>query len=126
MSEHPNAALVRKSLESFNEGGIQAMTDLLADDVEWHEIGRAEPIHGKQALAELYAGDAPPDFEIQADIHDVIANDEHTVALVNATAQRAGRTLQYRTAEIMHLRDGKITERWAFSDDTAAITEFFA
>jgi ketosteroid isomerase-like protein len=32
----------------------------------------------------------------------------------------------YRTAEIMHFRDGKITARWAFSDDTAAINEFFA
>jgi hypothetical protein len=26
----------------------------------------------------------------------------------------------------MHIRDGKVTERWAFSDDTQRITEFFA
>jgi ketosteroid isomerase-like protein len=32
----------------------------------------------------------------------------------------------YRTAEIYHIRDGKVAERWAFSDDTAAITAFFA
>jgi len=32
----------------------------------------------------------------------------------------------YRTAEIYHIRDGKVTARWAFSDDTAAINEFFA
>ncbi len=47
------------------------------------------------------------------------------VALVNATVERDGRTLNYRTAEIYHVRDGKITHRWAFSDDTAAINEFF-
>ena len=62
---------------------------------------------------------------IEIDTHDVIANDEHMVALVNAKAERGGRTLEYKTAEIYHVRDGKITHRWAFSDDTAAINEFF-
>ena len=47
------------------------------------------------------------------------------IALVEATAIRNGKTLTYRTAEIYHIRNGKITERWAFSDDTAAITAFF-
>jgi ketosteroid isomerase-like protein len=28
-------------------------------------------------------------------------------------------------AEIYHIRDGKISARWAFSDDTAAINDFF-
>ena len=49
-----------------------------------------------------------------------------TIALVDATATRGGKTFTYRTAEIYHIRDGKIAERWAFSDDTAAITAFFA
>ena len=66
------------------------------------------------------------DYEITAKIHDVVANDEHTISLVDATATRGGKTLSYRTAEIMHIRDGKVTERWAFSDDTAAIVAFFA
>jgi len=56
----------------------------------------------------------------------VVANDDHAIALVQATARRGGRTLTYRTAEIFHVRDGKVTARWAFSDDTAAINEFFA
>jgi hypothetical protein len=28
-------------------------------------------------------------------------------------------------AEIYHVRDGKISARWAFSDDTEAINRFF-
>ena len=44
---------------------------------------------------------------------------------LEATATR-GRTFTYRTVEIYDIRDGKIAERWAFSDDTAAIVEFFA
>jgi ketosteroid isomerase-like protein len=98
------------------------MSDFLADDVVWHEIGRAEPRRGKAALME---STGPTYYDIKATVHDVVANDDHTIALVNATATRDGKTLEYRTAEIMHLRDGKVVERWAFSDDTAAIVEFF-
>jgi ketosteroid isomerase-like protein len=66
------------------------------------------------------------DFEITFVVHDVIANDDHTVGLGEATTTRGRRTLVYRTAEIHHVRDGKVVERWAFSDDTVAITAPFA
>ena len=126
MAEHPNAAILRQALDAFNRGEMQQFADIVADDVEWHQIGEPEVVHGKQALAASMPGEGAVDWEITADVHDVIANDEHTIALVNATGRRGGRTLQYRTAEIVHFRDGKITERWAFSNDTAAIAEFFA
>ena len=126
MAEHPSATLIREGLSALNRGDIQAMADMLADDVEWHEIGRAEPIRGKAALAALYSGAPVPDSEITAELHDVVANDDHAIAMVQATARRGGRTFTYRTAEIFHVRDGKVTARWAFSDDTAAINEFFA
>jgi ketosteroid isomerase-like protein len=127
MSDHPNAALVRKMAESFNSGDMQQMTDMLADDIEWHEIGRAEPIIGKEALAARFGmgSGTPPPYEITGGVHDVIANDEHTVVLANAHATRGGQTFDYRVAEIYHMKDGKITKRWAFSDDTAAINDFF-
>lgn len=126
MDEHPNAALVRKMGEAMMSDDPQAAAAFLADDIEWHEIGRAEPIRGKAALADRFMGAEPPDWQITGvEIHDVIANDDHTVALGTATATRGGKTLTYRTAEIYHIRDGKVTARWSFSDDTAAINEFF-
>jgi ketosteroid isomerase-like protein len=56
----------------------------------------------------------------------VIANDEHAVSLLEATARRGGTTFAFRTVEIYHMRDGQISERWVFSDDTEAIKRFFA
>jgi ketosteroid isomerase-like protein len=127
MNDHPNAALVRKMAESFNSGDIQRMTDMLADDIEWHEIGRAEPIIGKEALAARFGmgSGTPPPYEITGELHDVIANDDHTISLATAHATKDGRTFDYRVAEIYHMKDGKITARWAFSDDTKAINDFF-
>jgi uncharacterized protein len=124
MADHPNAALIREAGKAMEEGNVEASMEMLAEDVVWHEIGRDEPIRGKQALAERFAS-MPAGGSITVDTHDVIGNDEHVVALVTATATLGDQSLVYRTAEIYHVRDGKITERWAFSDDTEAINRFF-
>jgi ketosteroid isomerase-like protein len=123
MAEHPNVAVARQLVEALERGDLEAAAGVLADDIVWHEIGRAEPRRGK---AELQAGVAEVDYEITGQTHDIVGNDEHVVALIDARGTRGGRTLDYRVAEIYHVKDGKITERWAFSDDTAAIVDFFA
>jgi len=123
MAEHPNAVIARRLNDAFASRDIEALEALIADDAVWHEIGRSEPRRGR---AEMRAGMGEMDYEITATLHDVLATDDHAIVLAEATATRQGRTLHYRVAEIYHIRDGRITERWAFSDDTAAITEFFA
>jgi uncharacterized protein len=124
MDEHPNAKLLRDLGDRMKAGDFEAAFDVMVDDVEWHEIGRVEPTRGKQALGQRYA-ESVGDYEIDADLHDVVANDEHAVQLMNVTARRGDKTLECRTAEIYHMKDGKITARWAFSDDTARIVDFF-
>ena len=125
MADHPNAATIREASASMEPGGdMMAMLDLLDDDIVWHEIGRDEPIRGKQAMTERFSS-MPEGSSITAETHDVVANDEHTIQLVTATATMGDQSLVYRTAEIYHMRDGKITERWAFSDDTERINRFF-
>ncbi len=126
MSEHPNAQMARQMIDAMGRGDLQALAPLIADDVEWHEIGRAEPRRGIAALGAAGPDGGAVDYEITGTLHDVVANDDHTIALVDATATRGGKTLTYRTAEILHIRDGKVVARWAFSDDTAAIVAFFA
>ena len=125
MDEHPNATALRRLQDALNTGDMQAAADGIDDNVEWHEIGRAEPIRGKAALAERYTSGEGAGWDIKAEVHDVVANDEHAIALVDATARKDGQEFHYRTAEIVHMKDGKITARWAFSDDTDAINRFF-
>ena len=131
MAEHQNVTLVRRAMQAMNEMDMSkadeemAVVDaFMADDIVWHEIGRAEPRRGKDELRATMS--EFNDTTIKYDLHDVIANDEHAIALGTATATRNGKTLEYRTAEIFHIRDGRAVERWAFSDDTAAIIAFFA
>lgn len=126
MSAEENARVARELSDAFDRGDMQRLDELIADDVVWHEIGRSEPRVGKDAIRTAFAGGDAGDYSITGETHDVLASDDHAITLVNATATRGGKTFHYRTAEIYHVRDGKIAERWAFSDDTAAIAEFFA
>ena len=125
MGEHPNAVAFRQCIEAFNSGDMEASAALIDADIVWHSIGTTEPIRGVEALAES-AMAFPDGPEVKAEIHDVVANDDHVVGLINATATAGDQTLEYRTAEILHFANGKVTERWAFSDDTARINEFFS
>ena len=92
--EHPNATLVRTMLDSLNSGDTQALADMIADDIEWHEIGRRDPLMGKAALGARFGmgSGTPPPYQITGELHDVLANDEHTVALASAHAVRGGET----------------------------------
>ena len=88
MPDHPNAVLARKIDEAFSRGDMQALDGYIADDVIWHEIGRAEPRRGKVALRES-SGAAMGDYQITARMHDVVANDDHTVVLVDPKGEIA-------------------------------------
>jgi len=124
MGDHPNAATYRAALAAFASGDLEAFGGMLAQDVVWNTIG-GETIHGAEAVADSMSGLVGLEFEIS--LHDVIANDDHVVGLVEVHVTAGDKDIRYRTAEIHHMNaEGRVTERWAFSDDTQAITDFFA
>ena len=123
MAEHPNAALIRKAIEALNAGDDAYIESIMVDDVVWHTTGSSDPIRGKEALRSM--GSENRGFELTATLRDVTASDDHAVALISSHVVRKGKTLEFDTAEIFRVVDGKIAERWAYSDDTARIVEFF-
>ena len=121
--EHPNVTLVRRSLAALESGELPDMGEFLAEDVEWHQIG-GKTVKGLETLAAEMGGMGDVDFQLE--VHDVVGNDDHVVALVVAHVKASDDLeITYRTAEVYHVVDGKITERWAMSDDTEAINRFF-
>ena len=130
MADHPNAALLRKGYEAFDKGDVAVLTELFAEDVVWHVAGN-NPLsgehRGKEAVFAAFAktvGVPPLSFKIE--LHDVLANDEHAVALVQATANRQGKQLDLRDVTVYHIRNGKVTEFWSFAEDQRATDEFWS
>jgi hypothetical protein len=60
------------------------------------------------------------------ELHDVLANDEHAVALVTVRGERAGKQLNDNMVQISHLRDGKAYEVWNPATDQYAQDEFWS
>ena len=124
-----NEDLIRSGYEAFGAGDFTAVLALLAADITWHASGSnqlAGDYHGPQEVMGLFARL----FELtggtfRLDVHDVLANDTHGVALVTTRAERDGRMLASRRVDIWHVADGKATEFWTFGEDQAQLDEFY-
>lgn len=129
-SAQENAATIRRGYEHFNNGDLEELTQLFAEDVVWHGAGRgrfAGDKRGRDAtfayfgqLGELTGG------TFRAELHDVVANEEHVVGLHTDTAQRGGKSLNAKEALVFHLRDGQVVEAWEHFEDSQTWDEFFA
>ena len=119
MSDHPNLVRARAGYEAFATGDLAAVSDFFSDDIVWHS-------GGSNVLTGDYVGkDAVLGF-FKNDIHDMLANDEHGVALVTVSATRGGKSLEFHIVHVFHMSDGKMTEFWAFPEDQRAFDEFWS
>ena len=127
---HPNEELVRRAFDAFAKGDVDTMRELTDQDAVWHTPGRG-PLAGDYRgideilgffarIAELTGG------TFRAELHDVVANDEHAVGLYVSRAEREGRTLETKNVIVSHIRNGKSVETWTFSDDQYGADEFFS
>lgn len=124
MADHPGATVYRNYVERFLKGDIDSIAALLADDVVWHEPGGADAIVGKQPLLGQMRW-VTSVLNVEIDIHDVVASDQHVVGLVEWRVAAADRSLVSRQVEIWHVRHELVTERWLFVDDFQAMVDFF-
>jgi ketosteroid isomerase-like protein len=128
---HPNVDLVREGFAAFGRGDIDALRDrYLASDVRYHIPGRS-PLAGDydglaQVLEVLGRFFELSGGTLRLELHDVLANDEHAVALLMVRAEREGRRLEDNQVNTFHIRDGKATEVWVQATDLYASDEFWS
>ena len=61
----------------------------------------------------------------EVDIHDIVGNDDHVVALGTAKATGPdGSIVEWRYTQIFHVKDGKTTEVWGMAENDAAVDPF--
>ncbi|CAN5743991.1 hypothetical protein BH23ACT5_BH23ACT5_21610 [soil metagenome] len=130
MSDHPNLERARAGYEAFAKGDMETMNDVLADEVVWHVGGNnilSGDYEGKEAVFGFFGRLAQETGgSLKNNIHDMLANDEHGVALVTQTATRGGKSLDERAVQVFHMQDGKLTEFWAFPEDQTAFDDFWS
>ncbi|GAA1991540.1 nuclear transport factor 2 family protein [Kitasatospora viridis] len=130
MTEHPNVTLMKNVYAAFTVGDVQKAASYWTPDCVHHYPGR-NPLSGSHqgidsALAfagrmfELCQGD------VQMEILDIGASDDHAFALVSTSYGRGGKSLKDMPfINISRIENGKIAEFWTYPDDQYAVDEFW-
>jgi ketosteroid isomerase-like protein len=127
---HPNEELVRRGFDAFATGDVDTLRELFDQDAVWHAPGR-NSLAGDHQGVDAILGFFARTMEVtggtfRVELHDVVANDEHAVAIYIERAQRAGRNLDNKTVLVSHIRNGRLAEAWQLSEDQYAVDEFLA
>ena len=128
MTAQEDAELVRHGYEAFIAGDMEWMNEHLYENIVWHVPGDnvlSGDYHGRENVLAFFAKSltiALPEF----DIHDVVASDDHVVALLDITWRRNdnGTTLEDKNVQIFHVSNGQALEVWTMSEDPAKFDQF--
>jgi uncharacterized protein len=123
MGDHPNAVALRKGYAAFAAADMETVASLFADDIAWHQAGNgplAGDFVGKDAvfgtfgqLVQLTGG------TFGQEIHDVVANDEHAVAMVEQWWEQP-HPFRGKSVHVWHMKDGIATAAWLVDEDQPA------
>lgn len=102
---HPNADLFRKAFEAMVAGDMTVTGELFADDAKLHWPGR--DFEGKEAILAMFAEPMPKGMTWRSELHAVLADDEHTVVLIENTGVRNGETIQNDVVQVFHVSDAR-------------------
>jgi steroid delta-isomerase-like uncharacterized protein len=118
MTIEDNKALVRRFIrEIFEQGRLEGVDELCADDFIGHTWGNADKAGLKAAMDRVSKGLADAHFEID----DMIAEDDRVAVRVTASARQVGEFMgmpasgrSYRIGEIhiFRVREGQVAEHW--------------
>lgn len=122
MNEHPNIGRITREYRAFVDGNFGGLAELFAEDAVWHVAGD-NPLSGdyagRAAIIEFLrklAHDTHDSFMIE--VHDILANDLHTVVLAHTTVDRDGEIYSADEVHVFCMSDaGLITEAWGFTSE---------
>ena len=127
---HPNEERVRSAFDAFASKDIAAAQDLLDDNLTWHFAGKhpfSGDYTGKDAVQDVWSRRREhTGGTLGYEVHDVLANDDHVVSLLLNKGERDGKTHEWKSVSVYHMKDGKITEAWDFNEDQHAVDEFWS
>ena len=120
---HRNAELVRKAYEALNRYEIDAFLSAFGQDAVMH--GADGEVTGRDAIRSIVEElIALSEQSLHIEVHDVLANDEHTVVLQTTTAQLGDRHLRDRVVYVFHIEDDLIRDAF-FVGDPKVQREFY-
>ena len=110
-----NAQIVQTALDAFSSGNIDGFVATLHPDVTWHEPGN-NPLSGDYTGVEAVLGFVGKLVEATEgtlkidEVHDVLGDDDHAVALARLSASKGGVVYILQESSTYHFKDNRISE----------------
>jgi len=116
LSPHERIARAQALYAALNAGDLDTASEYLSDDLVFHSPVFPQPV-GKDALRAATQRIVDATDEYTLDIHDILANDEHIVAVFTVRGRRGERVLNEPGVHVIHMDDaGKVAELWAVTN----------
>jgi uncharacterized protein len=117
-----NVGIVREGYAAFSRGDLEGLRkEFFAPDLIWHYAGKSQlagHYHGVDEVVNwLVRSFELSDGTLAVELHDVVGNDEHVVALVTVRATRQGKQLFDQGVHVFHLSEGRATQVWLLPGD---------
>jgi uncharacterized protein (TIGR02246 family) len=127
--EHPSIERIKNGYRCFAQGEYEGFARLFAEDSVWHVHGDT-PLAGDKigreeicAFLRTLAQDTHESYLIE--VHDVLANDAHTVVLAHTTVRREEGTYTADEVHVFCTKGEEITEAWGFTSDPEGRGKFW-
>jgi len=121
--------LIRRYFDAVRTDHTQTAA-LYAPGVTLHYIGRhllGGVYRGPEEILDLFRRSREAFHGTQRlELHDVVANDRHAVALLSGSAERGGKRLEWQRVVVFHIQDGRILEQWIHDSDQHVVEEALA
>jgi ketosteroid isomerase-like protein len=128
--EHPNATLVRRVAEARLRLDEEALRELLAEDLIFHNVladDGSRELRGRGAVIAMWRGVAEEGSSVSFDIEDVLANDERAIVVAKLLMRRPSRgALTMSSVWVCRCADGEVAEAWFYYEDQAALSAFWS
>ena len=131
ITEHPNAALVRRGYAAFNSADMATLSEIMDENASWHTPGRgplAGDHQGRDAMfAQFgrYGGLTGGTFRAALQ-HVLVSDDGHVVGVHRNTGERDGKHLDVTCCILFEVRDGRMIDGREFFYDLHAWDEFWS
>jgi len=129
MTEHPNAATLRRMGEAWNSGDLDVVRQGFADDAVFHFPGNnamSGTYRGQEAVMDAL-GRALQSSGLHTEMETILASDDHILAFYRVTSARPGKTLDVvETVASKVNAQGQITEGWFLVNDQRSWDQFWS
>ncbi len=121
MTKHPNAILLTKMYNDFNEGNFNGML-AACDDAFTFELKGKSPLAGKYTKANFVSGFCQKLKELSGgtykmEIHDIMASDQHGIVLSTVKVTTHGKESELRTVHVWRIPNGKPVAAYEYPRD---------